>query len=129
MSNEAKGPYYTVKLWNENARQHFWRVCGLKGVAMMETFSESEALNCRNVANGTHASALTSQAARVRELERENEALHAMFDKVATADKRTPLAMNDATIITIGQEDWIVPNQIAAEFRRLSTLTPKEPQQ
>lgn len=67
--------YYILKLWNENARKHFWRVCGHKGATVMETFSEAEALNVRNVANSSHAHATAAAARRVRELE---EALAAM---------------------------------------------------
>lgn len=55
----------------------------------------------------------------IARLEREKVALHEMFERLATADKRTPLAGLPAAMVDVGGISWIVPRELAEEIERL----------
>lgn len=55
----------------------------------------------------------------IRELKLEKEALHDLFQKLATADHRTPLGDRDAALVKDPEgRCWIVPSDLAETFHR-----------
>ena len=126
MSNEAKGPYTVTELMGAGG----WRLeyPNGKGVVVQD---HDLAFMLRDCANMVHSQALTSQAARVRELERlVLEAIDAEPELSGPMpDGMWNIINGDRTACTHALVVCVQETKAGIRERVLKALTPKEPQQ
>jgi hypothetical protein len=127
MTNEAKGPYELSE--NDIGRY----VIGDLPQHLAAFESYAEACIAVGIANAAHSQALTTQAARVRELEEDREWLRSQWERHRKALNAIAWGEYDnvAFCRRLAQDELAIGVKVANDraAATVAALTPKEPQQ